>query len=262
MANTLFKDRSPAGVLLSALTLTGLSFFATSAPAQALSLTLDPQPFTGSPASARITLDDQIDGAGKIRVKVDVGGIADLRGLFFNVSDDSLLSGLQITGLNYLNALGNTISVANKDVNSAFNAGKVTSVGSNSNTMNGDGGSHVFDAGVEIGKEGIGKGDDLRSAWFTLSLEDFFLKSSANLRFKDGLNLSYFSNQDFGVRLMSVGENRAGSSKLAGTSSSLPPVVTASPHSTPVPEPGTSAGTALIIMLAYRWFKRNPQAQQ
>lgn len=227
MANTRFTEMLSVRVLLSALAIAGSSFLTTStAPAQAVSLTLDPQPFTGSPASATITLDDQLDGAGKIRVKVDVGGIADLRGLFFNIADDSLLTGLQISGLNYLNALGNTIGVANKDIQYAFNAGNVTRVGSKNNTMKGDGGSHTFDAGVEIGKEGIGKGDDFRSAWFTLSLSDAFLGSAASSRAQTGLQLSDFFNQSFGVRLMSVGVNRDGSSKLAGTLPSLSPVVT------------------------------------
>lgn len=227
MANTLFTETLSVRVRLSALAIAGISCLTTSTtPAQAVSLTLDPQPFTGSPASAKVTLDDQLDGAGRIRVKVDVGGIADLRGLFFNVADDSLLTGLQISGLNYLNALGNTISVANKNIQYSFSAGNVTSVGSKNNTMNGDGGSHTFDAGVEIGKEGIGKGDDFRSAWFTLSLSDAFLGSAASSRAQSGLQLSDFFNQSFGVRLMSVGVNRDGSSKLAGTAPSLSPVVT------------------------------------
>ncbi|HEY9629556.1 MAG TPA: PEP-CTERM sorting domain-containing protein [Coleofasciculaceae cyanobacterium] len=232
MRNALRRYILSAQVLSATLAIAGFTAYsATLAPAQAASLTIDTQPFTGSPASTKITLDDQ-NGSGKVLFKADVAGIADLRGLFFNVGDDSLLAGLQISGLQYLNAAGKTISVADRNIKYSFDAGSVGSVGGKSNNMKGDGGSHVFDAGVEIGQEGIGQGDDFRSAWFTLSLSDSFLASSAGAKFQKGLDLSYFSNQDFGVRLMSVGADREGSSKLAGTSPTLPPI-----SSTPVTPP-------------------------
>jgi hypothetical protein len=285
MGNSLRRYLSSAQVLSSTLAIAGLTAFsATLAPAQAASLTIDTQPFTGSPASTKITLDDQAAGAGKIRFKADVSGIADLRGLFFNVSDDSLLSGLQISGLQYLDATSKVISVADQDVSYAFKANSITSVGSKSNTLQGDGNTHLFDAGVEIGKEGIGKGDDFRSAWFNLSLSDTFLKSQAGSKFKNGLQLSYFSNQDFGVRLMSVGADRNGSSKLAGTSTTLPPVTSPPPVVAPpvitlppvavvpttpnppqkpteVPEPGITTALAIVAIGALKWLKRQQPAQ-
>ncbi|HEY9643057.1 MAG TPA: hypothetical protein V6C57_21385, partial [Coleofasciculaceae cyanobacterium] len=244
MRNSLRRYISSAQFLSYTVTIASLTAFsAMLAPAQAASFSMDLQPFTGSPASAKITLDDQAAGTGKIRFRADVGTgvIADLRGLFFNVSDDSLLSGLQIGGLQYLDATNKTISVADKNIAYSFSANSVTSVCSKSNTMQGDGNSHVFDAGVEIGKEGIGQGDDFRSAWFDLSLSDNFLKSQAGSKFQNGLQLSYFANQDFGVRLMSVGADRSGSSKLAGTSPSLTPVVVTPPAPTPVVTPPAPA---------------------
>ncbi|MBI4780041.1 MAG: hypothetical protein HY785_01825 [Oscillatoriophycideae cyanobacterium NC_groundwater_1537_Pr4_S-0.65um_50_18] len=296
MRNALRRYILSAQVLSATLAIAGFTAYsAILAPAQAASLTIDTQPFTGSPASTKITLDDQ-GGSGKVLFKADVAGIADLRGLFFNVSDDSLLAGLQISGLQYLDAAGKTISVADQKISYSFGAGSVVSVGGNSNTMQGGGGSHVFDAGVEIGKEGIGKGDDFRSAWFTLSLSDSFLASSAGAKFQKGLDLSYFSNQDFGVRLMSVGADREGSSKLAGTSPTLPPIsstpvtpppvtpppVTPPPVTPPVitlppvvvvptvpespqeprevPEPGAAAALAIGAGVAFKLLKRQQTA--
>jgi hypothetical protein len=271
MRKALFKSASALQTSLCLLTIGGITFASASiSPAQAASLSLDLNPFTGSPASTKVTLDDQLDGAGKIRFRADVSGIADLRGLFFNVSDDALLKGLQISGMNYLNANNQVVSVANQDISYSFNAGNVSSVGGQSNNMNGGSGSHVFDAGVEIGKEGIGKGDDFRSAWFTLSLSNSFLQSDAGAKYRsEGLKLSYFANQEFGARLMSVGQNREGSSKLAGTSPNItvPPVVVVPPTEQPqkpteVPEPGSAAAFAFVAIGAYRLFKRNANVKQ
>ncbi|MBW4660331.1 MAG: hypothetical protein KME15_16780 [Drouetiella hepatica Uher 2000/2452] len=295
MRNSLYKHGWAAQVLSATLTIAGLATFsAIFASAQAASLTFDTQAFTEIPASTKITLDDQSAGLGKILFKADVSGIADLRGLFFNVSDDSLLAGLQVSSLQYLDASGKTISVADQNIAYSFGASSITSVGSKSNTMRGDGNSHVFDAGVEIGKEGIGKGDDFRSAWFTLSLSDSFLKTEAGAKFQDGLQLSYFSNQDFGVRLMSVGADRRDSSKLAGTSPilsptnptpivtppapdpapvvvappvlNLPPVAIVpptpeSPEPTRVPEPGTATALAIVAIGCFKLLKRQQSAQ-
>ena len=72
----------------------------------------------------------------------------------------------------------------------------IDQVGSASNNMHGSG--ELFDAGYEIGTEGIGKDDiDTWSYTFTGSLFDL-----------DGL--------DFGIRAMSVGEDREASVKLVG----------------------------------------------
>ena len=143
---------------------------------------------TGDPAKARITLTELPNGT--IRVKVDVidGTIGDLRGLFFNISDESLVNGLSVSG--------------DEVTDSKF---KVNNVSNLAGGLNINGTHTDFDGGVEIGTSGIGK-DDIQSTTFTLSHNSV------------DLTLDLFENQDFGVRLTSVGvgDNRNGSSKLVG----------------------------------------------
>ena len=195
-------------------TLLGYSFVAAGvaiassafSPAHAASMTFSASPFTGSNALVNFTLDDTIAGTGNVQFKVDVDksiSIGDIRGVFFNFFDDTLLSGLKLFS-------GTDVTAT------AFGpAGKVNSVGSSNNNLNGDGknNEHYFDAGVEIGQEGIGgnKGD-IQSTIFTLSHTSV------------ALSLAQFYGQDFGVRLMSVGtgNNREGSSKLIATAPSAP----------------------------------------
>lgn len=149
-------------------------------------LSFDISTFTGDPATARITLSDEV-GGGDIEVTVEVvnGTIADLRGLFFNI-DESFVDGLSVVG---------------DDVtDSQFAVNNVSNLGGGVN-MNGT--QTDFDGGVEIGTSGIGR-DDISSTTFILSHDT------------DDLTLDLFENQDFGVRLTSVGANRNGSSKLVG----------------------------------------------
>ena len=121
-----------------------------------------------------------------IQVTVDgVSPISDIRGVFFNISDDTLLNGLTVTGENV--------------TDSAFIAGSVNDLGQGAN-VNPD----LFDGGVEIGTPGIGA-DDFQSTTFTLS------NPTADL------TLDEFLGQEFGLRFTSVGENRQDSSKLIGT---------------------------------------------
>lgn len=137
-----------------------------------------------------------VENAGALKFTVTLTpnptNIGDLRGVFFNVSDDSLLSTLSVTGT---------------DVNAtAFLANSVNFVGSPSNNINGAPPPSVFDAGVEIGTPGIGAGgDDIQSTMFTLT-------SSTT-----ALTESLVSGESFGVRIMSVGapgSNRDESLKL------------------------------------------------
>jgi hypothetical protein len=208
------------------------------APANAASLSFTIDDFTGSDTRVKFTLDDQIAGSGKVQFKVDYlatgsNTIADIRGIFFNILDDSLLSGMQVVG---------------KDVtNSKFGpAGTITSVGSGSNNLNG--GGILFDAGVEIGKEGIGgnKGD-IQSTTFTLS------------HISKALTLAQFSEQNFGVRLMSVGSgnSREGSSKLKGTAPYYTPPP---PPPQKVPEHSATAALGLFAAVGtWRLMKKNKQ---
>ncbi|PSB14680.1 hypothetical protein C7B76_15515, partial [filamentous cyanobacterium CCP2] len=211
----LLSSATAIGSLAAALTV-----FASSA--NAASLTFDANQFTGNTSKVSITLDDTAAGAGKIQFTVgfaaDSPTIGDFRGIFFNISDNSLLSGLRITGphvTTYVTGNGNISSVGNAN-------------------LNGDGNSHSFDVGVEIGRNGLQGGkDDIQFTTFTLS------HTSQNL------DLSLFAQQNFGFRITSVGtgNNREGSSKLIGTSPDLPPVVVqppASPSPAPAPAPAPS----------------------
>jgi hypothetical protein len=183
--------------------------------ANAASLTFDANQFTGSEIKARITLDDTAAGTGKIQFKVefapDSPAIGDFRGIFFNIADNSLLSGLRIEGphvTTYVTGNGNITSVGNAN-------------------LNGGGNVHAFDIGVEIGQNGLKGGkDDIQTTTFTL------FHTSQNL------DLNMFAQQEFGLRITSVGtgNNREGSSKLVATSPDLPPVVIESP-SNPSPDP-------------------------
>lgn len=144
---------------------------------------------------------------GEIRVDLEVlegddpdatGQIGDITGLFFNVGDDSLLDGMTVTG---------------DDVTgSKFAAGSVNDLGNGANmegAQDGETGetANGFDAGIAIGANGIGHGDDIRATSFTLS-------------HPDGLSLEDFSGEYFGLRLTSVGDegsdDRDGSLKLIG----------------------------------------------
>lgn len=204
------------------------------APANAASMNFTINDFTGADTQVKFTLDDAIAGSGKVQFKVDYlstgsNTIADIRGIFFNILDDSLLSGLKVVGTDV--------------TTSKFGpAGTINSVGSSSNNLNGGGGT--FDAGVEIGQEGIGKGKgDIQSTTFTLSHNS------------KALTLAQFSQQNFGVRLMSVGSGtkREESSKLKGQA----PYYTAPPPPPKkVPEPTTVAALGLFALGALRVAKK------
>ena len=167
---------------------------------------------TEDPATARITLTEV--GGGDIQVNVEVvdGTIADLRGLFFNISDESLVNGLSVSG--------------DDITNSQFQVDRVSNLG---DTVNMNGTQTDFDGGVEIGTSGIIP-DDIQSTTFTLSHDSV------------DLTLDLFENQNFGVRLASGGANRNGNSKLVA----LSPVNTKedTPVDIPVLEPTVSVEPA------------------
>ncbi len=164
-------------------------------------------PFTGTDAAVRITLTEQGDD---ILVTATVEqGIGDLRGIFLDFVDDSVLEGLSVTG----------------DDVTGFDTGNVIDVGQGAN-VHGGGTPCPCDLGVEIGTPGIGK-DDFLSTSFVISHETL------------GLTLGYFSEQSVAVRMTSVGPDefsRGGSSKLSGQF----------PENTiPIPEPTTALLFAL-----------------
>lgn len=158
-------------------------------------------PFTGGDVEVELTLSDDV-GDGAIRGSLElVKGAGDLRGLFLDILDPSLLAGLTVTG---------------DDVTSFMTAG-VIDLGRGAN-LNGGGTPCPCDIGIEFGTPGMSR-DDIGFTEFILSHDT------------DALNLALFYEQRVGVRVTSVGESydssRQYSAKLMGT--------------VPVPEPGTAS---------------------
>jgi VCBS repeat-containing protein len=153
--------------------------------------------------SALITV-TEVDGDLIFNVELtsDTGTVGDLRALFFDVNDEALLSGLSVSGTHV--------------TGSAFRANRVTTVGGDAN-INGDVVNTLgaFDGGVAFGTPGIGR-DDIRSTQFVLSHSTL------------DLTLDLISQQDFGVRITSVGTEggaRNGSLKLGGEASAPPDAI-------------------------------------
>ena len=158
----------------------------------------------GSSPLATTVLVEQLGDDLRFTMEVDRGSssIGDLRGLFFDVSDDSslFLSGLSVLGLDVTDFQFATNRVSNLGHGVNVN-GAIVSEGK-------------FDAGIEFGTSGIGK-DDIQSTSFVLT-------------HSSGLDLNSFFGTSAGsddyimaVRATSVGpENgaRGGSSKSGATS--------------------------------------------
>ncbi len=121
-----------------------------------------------------------VESGGAIEFTVEVlttaaGATADLRGLFFDVDDDTKLAGLAAFGA---------------DV-SDFDTENVINLGSGANM---EGAASPFDVGVEFGAAGIGvgKGD--------IQLTSFLLSNAAG-----DLTLDDIAHVEFGARITSVG---------------------------------------------------------
>lgn len=133
----------------------------------------------------------------KFTVTVDETGgqTADLRGLFWDVSDESRLAGMEVW------APGST------DVTDAqFEADGVDDLGNGANMKGAVKGNEKFDAGVEIGTQGASP-DDIQTT-------SFVIRSPGT-----DLSLIDIDGMRFGVRLTSVGEidgAREDSLKLLG----------------------------------------------
>jgi hypothetical protein len=141
------------------------------------------EPFTGGHASVLVTISDEDasldDGELLVTVEVLDGGA--IRGVFLDLSDDSLLGGI----------------VAEGDYVTDVETGNVINLGGGSN-LHGGGSPCPCDLGVEIGTPG-GSRDFVQSTSFTLS-------SSYG-----DLDISLFFDQNVGVRL-----SPRNSSKLGG----------------------------------------------
>ncbi|MBF2048792.1 hypothetical protein HJG54_15320 [Leptolyngbya sp. NK1-12] len=242
------------GLLSLSLSVIGSTVLASISPAQAASLSFDQSKLKlfddSTPVNFNITLDD-LDSSGKVQFKVDVaeGFFADIRGIFFNIKDESLLDGLTITGGSYITQVvkqansvldlggGGNLNGGGSGSSGGKGGGDKGGKGGGKPQSNSDGqsagltsGANGFDVGIEIGTQGTGK-DDIRSAIFTIS------------HATQKLSLSDFAEQGFGIRMMSVGtsaNNREGSSKFTGIAPSITMPKPAEPEPTPAadnPEP-------------------------
>lgn len=172
-------------------------------------------PFTGDDSEVEITLSETAGGGIEMFVAVS-SGVADIRGIFFDVADPMLLGSLSITGAHVTDV----------------QFGDVMNLGGGSN-LHGGGSPCPCDVGVEIGLPGLrGGNDDFLTTTILISHIDAM----------QDLDLSLLIGQAIGVRLTSVGDekSREGSSKLGG-------VV--------VPEPATATLAALGITLL-AWGRR------
>jgi hypothetical protein len=187
------------------------------------------------PAGMTVTVDQ---GAGadadKLLFTVDfvpAGGntIGDLRGIFFNVADNSLLAGLSLIGSN---------------VALCTDSGGLDSCGSSSNNISGTG--QTYEVGVEIGSQGIGSGDDFQTISFTLD------HSSENLVLGSFFDLT--GDASFAGRIMSLGtpEDRDGSAKLVGDECT----VDCGPTQVPEPVTLTLLGSGLFALGLVRRRRR------
>ena len=128
-----------------------------------------------------ITITELGDGTLQFDVKVldDTGSIGDLNALFFDLMDDSLTSGLTVTGDDVTGVALKADGVFKIDSYTNMNGEVINEFGR-------------FDGGIQFGTSGIAQ-DDIRETTFVLSHET------------ESLTLADFSLQDFGVRLTSVG---------------------------------------------------------
>jgi hypothetical protein len=160
------------------------------ASAHAATISVELTPFTGDPIEVRVTLDDRLRNGSLIgTVKVLAPYEGDLRALFLDISDDSLIPGLLVTGADVTDV----------------GRGNVIDLGQGAN-LNGGGTPCPCDLGIEFGTPGIGT-DDIAFTTFNLSHASQFL------------TLDLFRGEAMGVRVTSVGDgggSRSGSSKLSG----------------------------------------------
>lgn len=154
-----------------------------------------------SDVNVAVTVTELEDGSLQFDLVVldDTGSIGDLNGLFFDLVDDSVLSGMSVEG---------------DDVTGvAMKVDGVTKV-SGFNNINGETANDYgkFDIGIEFGTSGIGE-NDIRETSFVLSHDTL------------DLTLETILGQDFATRLTSVGTedgSRDDSLKIGGTAPTEP----------------------------------------
>lgn len=197
----------------------GLAALATSSTASAASVTYTDFSGNGWIPGLSVTVNDhEFAGDLSFVIKVDTtqGYIADILGFYFDLTNDSLATGLEV--------------ISGTDItDKAFSANNVIDLG-NGNNMNGS--IDPFDAGVQFGQNGIGNG---KGDYQEVALRISHLTQSLTLADLGRI----------GLRLQSVGElnsNRGGSSKLVAT-----------PPTSVVPTPAAAGlGLALLGFTALR----------
>ncbi len=122
------------------------------------------------------------------------GNIGDLRGFFFDVSDESLLAGLTASGID----VTDQAYLANS-VNNLGQGAVIKPMG-------------PFDAGVEFGTPGMGK-DDIQSTSFLLTHSSQSL--ALNSFFRKPVGINYITMAVRGTSVGPQGGLREGSSKTA-----------------------------------------------
>ena len=180
----------------------------------------------GTTPAVKIVITENADGTVTFAVTQQAGYVGDLRGLFFDVADETLIGTLSAAAAGLTELQQGNDSVA--DLGN----------GANMQGLLGDAGG--YDVGVEIGTSGLKTTDDIRSFTFTLD------SSSRNLTLAD------FSNVAFGARITSVGldsnldgsfeTSRSGSSKTGEVTFA---VITPTQDFATVDEDATLSGNVL-----------------
>ncbi|MGC9503716.1 PEP-CTERM sorting domain-containing protein [Baaleninema sp.] len=223
-------------------------------PARAGSLNFSITPFTGSDAKVDIDLSDLDDGGVQFDFMVDESvNIADLRGIFFDIDDYTLVDGLNFTA--------NSNPFADLDDNNFYNlkssdiyrssAGDLLKAdkaslngGVDANYPDATAPSDGFNFALEIGQQGTKGGKD-----------DFQGTSFIVRHAQQALSIENFANRGVGVRMQSVGASRNGSTKMYTTVPTPIPTPTPTPPPKEVPEPSAILGL-MAVGAAFKYSRR------
>lgn len=217
-----------ASYLPMALVATGITLVSTAfSPAKAASFSFSIDQFTGDDTKVDFFLQD-ITGGVEIQAAInttDSNVSGDISGIWFDIDNDSLVGGLNISGADLT---GQQQSVDN-----------VNDLGGGVN-LNGGGSLAPLDVGVKIGANG---NDNIEQTTLTV--------------LGSGLSTMDFIGQAFGVRIKSSG-GPDGSSKLAGVA---PSSFDQPDDPQNVPEPTAILGSMVVVGLGFS-MKRKQNAFQ